>query len=233
MDFEMSSTGASLEAATAEVSRIVGRSGHQPDGGTQPEAEESAMAPLVAENDIPAEPREAALWYAKHGIPVFPLYWPVAGGCSCGNPKCEDIGKHPLTPHGFKDATTDVAQVEAWWERWPKANIGMPTGSATKRIVGDTDPRNGGPEDREEIIQSYGPISDGAAEIRTGGGGRHMHWGWEEGPVPKGIAPGFDLKGDGGYEGLAAPPLRLALCKRSDLTAAHQELAILEIRIGV
>jgi len=58
----------------------------------------------------------AALWYAtKLGWPVFPL---------------KPRGKKPITAHGFKDATVEVGQVTAWWERWPDANIGIPTGPA-------------------------------------------------------------------------------------------------------
>ena len=55
---------------------------------------------------------DAALRYAELGYPVFP--------CAAG-------GKVPLTPRGFKDATTDAAQIRAWWEKDPDANIGMPT----------------------------------------------------------------------------------------------------------
>lgn len=55
----------------------------------------------------------AALWYAGHGVPCFPL---------------KPRHKVPLTANGFKDATTDTTQVRDWWTRWPHANIGMPTG---------------------------------------------------------------------------------------------------------
>ena len=43
---------------------------------------------------------EAALQYARSGIPVFP---------------CNPLDKKPLTPNGFYDATTDEAQITAWW----------------------------------------------------------------------------------------------------------------------
>jgi hypothetical protein len=222
----MSLTGASLEAATAEVSRIVGRSGHQPDGGTQPEAEESAMAPLVAENDIPAEPREAALWYAKHGIPVFPLYWPVAGGCSCGNSDCKDIGKHPRTVHGFKDATTDDSRINDWFNKWPHANIGIPTGKASGIFVVDNDPRNGGPEDREEFIRLYGPIPE-TAEVITGSGGRHIYFQDPGVALPTTLGPGVDLKGEGGY--VVAPPSLHRSGRRYEFDGTASAKAILNV----
>lgn len=116
--------------------------------------------------------RQAALWYAKTGIPVFPLHNPIRGGCSCGNRDCGSPGKHPRTPHGFKDATTDLLCIENWWSKWPEANIGIPTGPVTKLLVVDSDPRNGGPADREEFSRRIGPIPD-TTEVLTGGGGRH------------------------------------------------------------
>ena len=95
--------------------------------------------------------RDAALGYASRGIPVLPLHYPlphrgdlqpVAGdrhlpspavgtGCSCRDPGCGQVGKHPLgslVPHGVKDATSNRARVLAWWTRHPQANIGLATG---------------------------------------------------------------------------------------------------------
>lgn len=54
--------------------------------------------------------RKAALKYAEFLWHVFP----VAAGT-----------KTPLTEHGYKDATTDPAIINAWWDRWPDANIGL------------------------------------------------------------------------------------------------------------
>lgn len=58
---------------------------------------------------------EAAAWYAEAlAWPVFPL---------------KPRGKQPLTRHGFKDASVDPDVIHSWWERWPAANIGVPTGA--------------------------------------------------------------------------------------------------------
>lgn len=58
---------------------------------------------------------DAARWYVQAlGWPVFPLI-----------PRA----KRPLTANGFKDASLDPAVIAAWWERWPEANIGTPTGA--------------------------------------------------------------------------------------------------------
>lgn len=59
--------------------------------------------------------KEHALAYAAREWPVFPLV---------------PANKHPLTAHGFKDATTDPVQIERWWTATPAANIGIRTGIA-------------------------------------------------------------------------------------------------------
>lgn len=131
---------------------------------------------------------EAAQWYATNNFPIFPL---------------KPRGKEPLTKNGFKDATTDKACISRWWEEWPEANIGLPTGTKTRLLVVDCDPRNGGPADRAELIEQCGPIP-ATAEVLTGGGGRHIYFRYDGGPIPKTLAKGIDLKGDGGY--VVAPP---------------------------
>jgi hypothetical protein len=133
---------------------------------------------------------EAALWYAGLGFPVFP---------------CKPRGKEPLTLHGFKDATTDRVQITNWWTQWPEANIGVPTGAAFGLLVMDVDPRNGGDHSLNALLAKYGPLP-ATAEQLTGGGGRHFFFRYAGGPVPKGLAAGIDLKGDGGYV-MVAPSL--------------------------
>jgi Bifunctional DNA primase/polymerase, N-terminal len=36
-------------------------------------------------------------------------------GCSCGDPGCGPVGKHPRTRNGLHDATRDPAQLVRWW----------------------------------------------------------------------------------------------------------------------
>jgi hypothetical protein len=97
--------------------------------------------------------RDAALGYVSRGIPVLPLHYPIprphparpvpAGqplgrpgwstGCSCGDPDCGQIAKHPLgalVPHGLTQATINRARVLVWWNRYPQANIGLACGHA-------------------------------------------------------------------------------------------------------
>ena len=50
-------------------------------------------------------PRQAALWFASQGHQVFPLHSVTDdGSCTCGDPACENAGKHPyapFAPNGF------------------------------------------------------------------------------------------------------------------------------------
>ena len=125
----------------------------------------------------------AALWYAGKGNPVFP---------------CKPRSKEPLTPHGFKDATTDLARIRAWWKESPDANIGLPTGAVSGLLVLDIDPRNGGDQSLSDLTAKFGPLPETAIQM-TGGGGRHIIFRHPGVPVPKTLANGIDLKGDGGY----------------------------------
>ncbi len=125
----------------------------------------------------------AAAWYASHKIPVFPI-------------KPRD--KVPLTRHGFKAATTDQARITSWWRKWPDANIGVPTGAVSGLLAVDIDPRNGGNDSVDQLRAKHGGFPETAEQI-TGGGGRHIVLRYAGGSVPKALAPGIDLKGDGGY----------------------------------
>jgi Bifunctional DNA primase/polymerase, N-terminal len=81
--------------------------------------------------------RAAALAYAARGFRVLPLHHPLqipsrsqsgGVGCSCGDPGCGPVGKHPRTRNGLHDATADPDRLARWWQRWPNANIGLVTG---------------------------------------------------------------------------------------------------------
>ena len=50
----------------------------------------------------------AALDYVRCGWRVFPCHSATDGRCSCGHAECEHPAKHPRTPHGVKDATTET-----------------------------------------------------------------------------------------------------------------------------
>src|ERR1035437_1693966 len=132
---------------------------------------------------------KAALWYVDHGIPVFP---------------CVPRDKIPFPKtHGFKDATKDRAQVIAWWTATPDANIATPTGEVSGILVVDSDPRNGGPETRDDFQEIIGVVPDTGEQISgRGDGGRHYFFKYTPG-LGKELAPGVDIKTDGGYIMLA------------------------------
>jgi hypothetical protein len=140
-----------------------------------------------------------ALKHAQRGYPVFPLYGIRNACCGCGDPDCGSPGKHPRTKNGFKDATTDPAQVREWWSRWPNSNIGIPTGEASGLLVLDVDPRNGGNQSLSKLFNQHGQLPSTLAQ-RTGSGGKHYIFRHR-----KGIGcrincpgPGLDIRGDGG-----------------------------------
>ena len=68
--------------------------------------------------------------YVARGWPVFPCHSIERGRCTCKlGTECDNPGKHPLTQHGFKDASTDPNMINLWLGRWPNANWALPTGS--------------------------------------------------------------------------------------------------------
>jgi DNA-binding transcriptional ArsR family regulator len=125
-------------------------------------------------------------------IPVFP---------------CKPGGKEPLTSNGFKDASTDPERIRAWWSRWPEANIGMPTGKRSGKIVVDGDPRNGAYDSLAELHEE-GHELPLTATIKTGGGGFHHYFNYPAGREIRNsagkVGPGLDIRGEGGY--VIVPP---------------------------
>ena len=130
----------------------------------------------------------AAMDYARLGYAIFP---------------CRPGTKLPATAHGLLDATVDVAQITAWWRRWPQANIGL---SCVGLLAIDIDPDGlawPGDDARRQSIKATGcPVQ------RTPRGGFHLLF-----SAPAGhqwrcsaslLAPGVDVRTGGGYV-LACP----------------------------
>lgn len=145
---------------------------------------------------------DAALQYAGRGWHVLPLVWIEGGWCSCGDPKCASPGKHPRIRGGLKSASSDRQQVERWWRRWPKANIGIRTGQVSNLVVVDVD----GPAAKVEmgrLMTLYGALPKTAA-VKTGRpDGYHLYF---SGNVVCGSskADGIEVKGEDAY--VVAPP---------------------------
>ena len=142
---------------------------------------------------------QMALEYADEGWPVFPVHHPTEDGCSCGK-ECSKIAKHPITKHGYKDATTDTTQIYQWWRENPEANIGIPTGMKTFYVL-DIDIADGklGDKSLAELEEEFGELPQ-TLEATSGSGGTHFCFQHNEPLKTKiGLRPGIDFIGEGGY----------------------------------
>ncbi len=144
---------------------------------------------------------QSALLYAAKGWPVFPIYTVRDGRCACESP-CSSAGKHPRTPNGFKNATTNRKKIEGWWKKWPDANIGVHTGKASGFIVLDIDKEHGGEDSLRELERQFGQLPR-TREQRTGAG-RHLLFSNQTLSNRSRVKPGLDMRGNGGY--IVAPP---------------------------
>lgn len=135
----------------------------------------------------------AARMLAAAGLPVFP---------------CVPGGKRPLTEHGFHEASTEPAQIGAWWRRWPVANIGMPTGAASGLEVVDVDQKtsgNGFPAFGR--ARRVGLVDGWIAVVRTPSGGMHAYYPTGSGRSQSSWQAALahvDFRGEGGY--VIVPP---------------------------
>ena len=153
---------------------------------------------------------DAALSYARRGWFVFPCAWIEGGACSCHDPECDSPGKHPLTPQGLLDATTDPAEVRAFWKKFPKANIAIRTGAESGLAVVDIDDLAIAKPELEKLCPDYNfklvPLQ------KTGKpGGWHLAFAYPGVHVKTGtkFLPGMDSRGDGGYI-MAAPSIHFS-----------------------
>jgi putative DNA primase/helicase len=139
------------------------------------------------------------------------------GRCGCSKGKaCERPGKHPMTPHGVNDATSDRDQIKSWWSENPDANIGIATGGESGILALDIDPRNGGTDTLARLEKELGPLAD-TVTVLTGGGGRHLIFKHPSFSVRKDtsgkvLGPGIDVLSDGCI--MIAPPSVHASGKR-------------------
>jgi putative DNA primase/helicase len=123
----------------------------------------------------------AAQQYAAQGVPVFPCH----------------PNKKPFTANGFYDATIDPEIIDYWWQKWPNALIGMPTGSLTGIAVLDLDVKSG--KDGLTAVPDWQTRSSVIA--RTQSGGVHLYFKAAGAPqnTSDEIAVGVDTRGQGGY----------------------------------
>jgi hypothetical protein len=123
---------------------------------------------------------DAGLRYARRGWKISPV----------------DGNKEPLTPHGFKDATTDEAVITAWAKRWPGANWALAVGDGLLVIDLDNKRRPTGIQEFERL-QGCKPEEFIAPRVRTGTAGVHLYTdpGDRDFKNSRGtIAPGIDTR---------------------------------------
>lgn len=130
-----------------------------------------------------------ALRYAALGLPVFP---------------CIPGDKRPLTPHGFKDASTDPDVIAAWWQRWPDANVAAPTGVLFDVVDVDS-------LDALAALEVALGMPDELFDDHLGIANTPHGWHFLRPVSGRGnganvIVPGVDYRGDGGY--VVLPPSR-------------------------
>ena len=135
------------------------------------------------------------------GWAVLPVHTIIDGKCSCGKADCSSAGKHPATPRGVKDASTDSEQIMQWFGNGRAYNIGIAAGAESKLAILDIDPKNGG----NEAVKEYDIPR--TLEVITGSGGRHYYFADPDGTVKNSagkLGDGIDVRGNNGY--VVAPP---------------------------
>lgn len=101
-----------------------------------------------------------ALTYALQGWYVFP---------------CKPADKIPLINKWQDKASNDGKQINEWWAKWPNANVAIHTGKSNL-VVLDVDPRNGGNESLDNLINANGSEFLSPVKVKTGGGGEHYYY---------------------------------------------------------
>src|ERR1039458_9925731 len=141
------------------------------------------------------ELKAAALEYAHNRIPVFPL---------------RPLDKPPIHKGGFKNATAEPQSVAWLWGANPTANIGMPTGKTSGRFALDIDNKNGSNGfNTLADWEKQGLVLPVTLTAVTPNAGKHHYFNYPGTTITSraGIAPGIDVRGDGGY--VVVPPSRL------------------------
>jgi len=129
----------------------------------------------------------------RNGLPVFP---------------CARGGKKPLTPHGCKDAATDLRQVEAWAGTHPGCNWGAAMGRGVVALDIDCKHGNDGGDALRRLVDAHGPLPPTLTNATPN---RGQHRLFRVAHIVKNsaskLAPGLDVRGDGGY--IVIPPSSL------------------------
>jgi len=136
---------------------------------------------------------QQALAYAARGWPVLP---------------CLPGAKTPATGHGYRDATTDPAQITAWFTRHPDANLAIATGVPGPDVL-DVDQHGPAGSGYPALarLRAAGFLDGMGSCVRTPSGGLHAYF---TGTAQHcGHLPDchLDFRSHGGY--ILAPPSQI------------------------
>jgi hypothetical protein len=145
-----------------------------------------------------------ALAYTSMGWAVFPLHPVRNGRCACAYPDCDAAGKHPI-PTRWQNTISSPLAVAHLWPPGTRRGIGLATGRRSGVLAVDVDPRHGGADSLTELEQQHGELPE-TWRSRTGGGGEHilLAANQEIRNSAGRLAPGLDIRGDGGF--IVLPP---------------------------
>lgn len=130
---------------------------------------------------------QARQYSENHGLYLFPV----------------QANKAPVTPRGFKEATTDPERLARWF-RVPGRGMGWHPGPSGFVVV-DIDVKDGA--QGEEEWRELG-VDSPAPEVLTPSGGRHLWFRKPEGTqfTNRSLSPSIDIRGDNGYAILPETP---------------------------
>jgi len=138
-----------------------------------------------------------ALSYGNGGWAVFP---------------CAPTTKKPLIKDWPNIATRDAVQIESWWRRWARALIGCTAGEKNGFVVLDVDVHDRGKFGFDTLADLDSAILPMTPLAHTRSGGLQVYFkrpaaGLRNttGSRGRGIGPGLDWRGDGGYVVLPSP----------------------------
>jgi hypothetical protein len=155
---------------------------------------------------VAVDPVAAATYFVERlGFSAFPVWGSEGGRCFCGDAHDgktghqgpDNVGKHPATRNGFKDATDDLGRIRTFLSNPGTPNYGLNAPPGVLAI--DVD----GPEGVAhwaELERLYGPLPVTFTTLTANG--RHYIFRWPEsaGPMPTGKLFGYVIRRhDDGY----------------------------------
>jgi hypothetical protein len=143
---------------------------------------------MASQSPFLSDLHEAARAWAEAGFYVFP---------------CAPLTKRPAVENGFHQATTDAAQIDAWWSDNPNFNIGVAPARSAMFVLDQDGPL--GAETIARLTTDHGLLPT-TLTIRTPRGPDNLHY-WFKGSCPSTVAKlgaKVDTRGEGGY--VLVPP---------------------------